>query len=154
VGGVKGRFVCLQDLFLTLTFHSTSTRSKVCWTTCQETLTQHQTTRNPLSFEVECDHNIELRHTGSRSGWTGSGCSFSITLVLRKSRNSKRRLLSNNSRRKTILLWIEKTRDKDKTYEWMSVRWETKNLFCLLWINKARTKDRVEESTLAFVVYY
>jgi hypothetical protein len=25
------------------------------------------------------------------------------------------------------LLWIEKTRGKDKTYEWGSVRWETKS---------------------------
>ncbi len=28
---------------------------------------------------------------------------------------------------KSCLLWIDKTRTKDKTYFWMSVRWKTKN---------------------------
>jgi hypothetical protein len=72
------------------------------------------------------------------------------------------------------LLWIDKSRVKDKTYKWMSVRWKTKNerwgfytsrihwvvrVCCshlgeswLLWIEKTRPKDKTYEVHKLFIM--
>jgi hypothetical protein len=105
------------------------------WTSCVSKLTS-----SVLNWwTITCMGHIKNQY----QGWVGDK-RISCSLGFCKTTQIQRTL--------HCLLWIKKSRAKDKTYIWVSMWWKTKNLMndllqapfcccCLLWNNKAKGED-------------
>ena len=108
-------------------------------------------------LEYRCDERLKTKTEGITlllEEWLGSDTRFRGDLEYLK---TKTRLKDETVHYESImsgsfLLWIDKTRGKDRTYIWVSVWWKTSIKFiicyvyvgfiCLLLIDKSRVKDK------------